>query len=144
HLDHDARRPRAPGPRAQDGGEDARGRQGRALLREHRGRPRRRRHQRAAGAHVGADLRLPVEDARRARGTVMRPRRPLRAFLLAAFLLVPLLMTPSANASDLPVPPDAARKPHVVRTPFGAERQDEYYWLRDDERRDPAVIAYLE
>jgi len=74
----------------------------------------------------------------------MRPRRPLRAFLLAAFLLVPLLMTPSANASDLPAPPDAARKPHVVRTPFGAERQDEYYWLRDDERRDPAVIAYLE
>src|SRR5690606_5046023 len=32
----------------------------------------------------------------------------------------------------------------VVRAPHGAERNDEYYWLRDDERRDPAMLAYLE
>ena len=36
-----------------------------------------------------------------------------------------------------------AKKPHVVRAPFGAERQDEYYWLRDDTRKDPAMLAYL-
>jgi oligopeptidase B len=42
------------------------------------------------------------------------------------------------------VPPDADRKPHVVRAPFGAERVDDYYWLRDDERKDPAVIGYLQ
>jgi oligopeptidase B len=43
-----------------------------------------------------------------------------------------------------PSPPDAARKPHVVRAPFGAERNDEYYWLRDDARRDRDVLGYLE
>jgi len=40
-------------------------------------------------------------------------------------------------------PPDAARKPHVVRAPFGAERNDEYYWLRDDTRKNPEMLAYL-
>ncbi len=48
------------------------------------------------------------------------------------------------TAADAPQPPDVARKPHVVRAPFGAERQDEYYWLRDDARTDPAVLGYLE
>ncbi len=75
----------------------------------------------------------------------------LPATLLNALLflsLVPtstLLMIPTANAAnaDLPRPPDVARKPHVVRAPFGAERQDEYYWLRDDSRKDPAMLAYL-
>ena len=40
-------------------------------------------------------------------------------------------------------PPIAERKPHSVPSPFG-ERIDPYYWLRDDERKDPAVLAYLE
>jgi oligopeptidase B len=48
------------------------------------------------------------------------------------------------DVPPLPPPPDAPRKPHVVRAPFGAERQDEYYWLRDDERKAPDVIGYLE
>lgn len=39
--------------------------------------------------------------------------------------------------------PDAPKKPHVVRAPFGAERTDEYYWLRDDTRKDPEMLAYL-
>ena len=43
----------------------------------------------------------------------------------------------------LPPPPDAARHPHVVRAPFGAERSDPYYWLRDDERSRPEVLDYL-
>ncbi|MFY0104283.1 hypothetical protein ABTP95_20910, partial [Acinetobacter baumannii] len=42
-----------------------------------------------------------------------------------------------------PTPPDAAKKPHVVRAPHGAERQDEYYWLRDDSRKNPEMLAYL-
>ena len=58
-----ARRPRAPGPRAQDDGEDAGGGQGRALLREHRGRPRRRGQQRAGRAHERAGLHVPVATA---------------------------------------------------------------------------------
>jgi oligopeptidase B len=42
-----------------------------------------------------------------------------------------------------PVPPVAAVRPHAVESPHGT-RQDEYYWLRDDTRSDPAVIGYLE
>jgi oligopeptidase B len=40
-------------------------------------------------------------------------------------------------------PPQADIRPHVVGSPHG-NRVDPYYWLRDDERRDPAVRAYLE
>src|SRR5262245_7781880 len=42
-----------------------------------------------------------------------------------------------------PVPPVAAVRPHAVESPHGT-RQDEYYWLRDDTRSNPAVIGYLE
>ena len=53
------------------------------------------------------------------------------------------LMSLNAFAADLPAPPDVAKKPHVVKAPFGAERQDEYYWLRDDDRKNPDMLAYL-
>ena len=59
----------------------------------------------------------------------------------ALFLALAFAMT--AHASDIPSPPDAAKKPHVVKAPFGAERQDEYYWLRDDKRQDKAMLGYL-
>lgn len=39
-------------------------------------------------------------------------------------------------------PPVAARKPHVVEAPAG-RRDDPYYWLRDDTRADPEMLAYL-
>ena len=39
-------------------------------------------------------------------------------------------------------PPIAAVRTHVVSSPHG-ERPDPYYWLRDDERTDPEVLAYL-
>lgn len=39
--------------------------------------------------------------------------------------------------------PRADVRPHAVPSPFGT-RVDPYYWLRDDERKDPAVIGYLE
>jgi oligopeptidase B len=39
-------------------------------------------------------------------------------------------------------PPRAARRPHTVASPHG-DRTDPYYWLRDDERRDSDVLAYL-
>ena len=60
-------------------------------------------------------------------------------------LLLAALMTVSAPtlAQDLPEPPDVEKRPHVVKAPHGAERQDEYYWLRDDDRKDPAMLAYL-
>src|SRR5690606_4672394 len=43
----------------------------------------------------------------------------------------------------LPAPPVAAKKPYEVRAPHGAVRQDEYYWLRDDSRESPEMLAYL-
>jgi oligopeptidase B len=39
-------------------------------------------------------------------------------------------------------PPVAAARPHAVRSPHGV-RHDDYYWLRDDTRTDPAVLKYL-
>ena len=38
--------------------------------------------------------------------------------------------------------PVAAVRPYRVKSPFG-ERTDPYYWLRDDERSNPDVLAYL-
>src|SRR5687768_11695283 len=60
---------------------------------------------------------------------------------LAATLL--MTTTLSATAAVLPNPPDAAKKPHQVKAPHGAERSDEYYWLRDDKRKNPEMLAYL-
>jgi oligopeptidase B len=45
------------------------------------------------------------------------------------------------NDSDLKAPV-AAAKPHRVISPNGV-RTDPYYWLRDDERTNPEVLAYL-
>ena len=53
------------------------------------------------------------------------------------------LMSLNAFAADTPTPPDAAKKPYVVKAPHGAERQDEYYWLRDDKRENPDMLGYL-
>jgi oligopeptidase B len=43
--------------------------------------------------------------------------------------------------SDLK-PPIAAVRAHTVSSPHG-KRSDPYYWLRDDQRTDPEVLAYL-
>ncbi|WP_211327709.1 S9 family peptidase [Solilutibacter pythonis] len=47
------------------------------------------------------------------------------------------------NPAARPTPPDAAKKPHVIKAPHGAERNDEYYWLRDDKRENKAMLDYL-
>ncbi len=39
-------------------------------------------------------------------------------------------------------PPIAPQRAHSVSSPHGM-RSDPYYWLRDDERADPEVLAYL-
>ncbi|WP_181123459.1 S9 family peptidase [Xanthomonas arboricola] len=60
-------------------------------------------------------------------------------------LLIASLMTTSVSSAfaALPSPPDVAKRPHVVKAPFGATRSDDYYWLRDDKREDKAMLAYL-
>jgi len=60
HLD--PRRPRPPRPRPQDGREDEGDEPRPPLLREHRGRPRRRRRQQAGGVHVGPGVYFPLES----------------------------------------------------------------------------------
>jgi len=61
----------------------------------------------------------------------------LAASMLAASAVPPV------RAADMPTPPVAAKKPHEVSAPFGATRQDEYYWLRDDSRENAEMLAYL-
>jgi oligopeptidase B len=56
--------------------------------------------------------------------------------------------TPAAVTAPLPIapqvpqPPVAARKPFQVVSPNG-NREDEYYWLRDDKRENPQMLAYV-
>lgn len=59
-------------------------------------------------------------------------------------LIISLATTAApAFAQEAPQPPVAAKKPHQVKAPFGASREDEYYWLRDDTRKNPEMLAYL-
>jgi len=50
---------------------------------------------------------------------------------------------PADTHRTAPTPPDVEKRPHHVRTPFGATRVDEYYWLRDDAREQPQMLEYL-
>jgi oligopeptidase B len=70
---------------------------------------------------------------------------PARAGLLASSIALLVACASSAPRLTAPpgvAPPAAARTPHEVASPNGA-RSDPYYWLRDDTRKDPAVLAHL-
>jgi oligopeptidase B len=60
-----------------------------------------------------------------------------RLILVAAVAAMPTI----ALAQDAAKPPVAAQKPHVVKGP--KDRLDPYYWMRDDTRKSPEVLAYL-
>lgn len=60
--------------------------------------------------------------------------------LAAAIILAGCSPQPESSQANAP---DAEQRPYVVESPHG-NRNDPYYWLRDDERKDPDVIAYLE
>ncbi len=63
--------------------------------------------------------------------------------LLAAALISACSSSPiSREGFRAPAPPIAAQKPHIVRSPHG-DRPDPYYWLRDDTRSNPEVLAHL-
>lgn len=65
---------------------------------------------------------------------------PLMNRLALATCLVALPLT--ARAADMPTPPTVAKKAHAVAAP-GGTRNDEYYWLRDDTRKNAEMLAYL-
>jgi oligopeptidase B len=73
----------------------------------------------------------------------------LKAWGLSLTLMLPLVVLSACRAADsqpadtLPAPPVAAKKSFEVVAPHGAVRQDEYYWLRDDTRKFPEMLAYL-
>ncbi|XP_024378586.1 uncharacterized protein [Physcomitrium patens] len=50
---------------------------------------------------------------------------------------------PVAAMGVIPKPPVARKVSHVLET-HGDKRIDDYYWIRDDERKNPDVLAYLE
>lgn len=62
---------------------------------------------------------------------------PLCAVLAGAVLAA------TASAAEMPKPPTVAKRDHAVTAPFGASRNDPYYWLRDDTRKDADMLAYL-
>jgi oligopeptidase B len=62
-------------------------------------------------------------------------------FVGAAFAAVSALAQAQNASLSAPTPPVAAQKPHVVKGP--QDRNDPYYWLRDDSRKNPDMLAYL-
>jgi oligopeptidase B len=48
----------------------------------------------------------------------------------------------SSPAAPEPRPPVAAQRPYQVKSAHG-DRNDPYYWLRDDTRKSPDVLGYL-
>jgi oligopeptidase B len=63
----------------------------------------------------------------------------MKRFVVAAAIAA---MVPAyVYAQTAPIPPVAAQKPYTVKGP--KERNDPYYWLRDDSRKDPQMLAYL-
>lgn len=66
------------------------------------------------------------------------------ALAVAACGRAPTSPSPPATETALTdTAPIARQVDHRVSSPHG-ERQDPYYWLRDDERSNPEVLAYLE
>ncbi|MFN3585346.1 S9 family peptidase [Phenylobacterium sp.] len=63
-------------------------------------------------------------------------------FAKAAAAAVLFAISAGAAQAQAPVPPRPAKRPHAVEAPAGT-RNDDYYWLRDDTRKNPEVLAHL-
>ena len=66
----------------------------------------------------------------------------LAVFLASAMTASTLSPALAADAPTMAAPPLAGKKPYVVKSPNG-DREDPYYWLRDDTRKNPDMLAYL-
>ena len=58
-----------------------------------------------------------------------------------AAALAALSALAQAQSAPAPTPPVATQKPYTVKGP--EDRTDPYYWLRDDTRKNPDMLAYL-
>jgi oligopeptidase B len=54
-----------------------------------------------------------------------------------------LALVAASAMAQAPAPPIAAKRPHQLTGPGGISRNDEYYWLRDDSRKNPEMLSYL-
>ena len=63
----------------------------------------------------------------------------MKRFLFTAALVAAI--PAYAHAQTEPTPPTVAQKPHTVKGP--KDRNDPYYWLRDDTRKNADLLAYL-
>lgn len=61
--------------------------------------------------------------------------------LFAAAALAALAGAAHSQAAAPPAPPVAAQRPYTVKGPL--ERNDPYYWLRDDTRKNAEMLAHL-
>jgi oligopeptidase B len=75
-------------------------------------------------------------------GKSSRAPTPLAAPPPATPPPMPIVAAHSAVVPARTAPPRAKLVPHSVESPHGS-RLDPYYWLRDDDREDPEVLAYL-
>ena len=60
-------------------------------------------------------------------------------------LAITMMLASAAPAfgEERPAIPVARSTPHSIKAPFGATRNDPYYWLRDDTRKNAEMLAYL-
>ncbi|MDX1391351.1 MAG: S9 family peptidase, partial [Rheinheimera sp.] len=66
----------------------------------------------------------------------------MRKNAIALLLGLSCLSSTVLHAADLTAPV-AVQQPYTVTSPNG-DRQDPYYWLRDDTRSSPTVLDYLQ
>jgi oligopeptidase B len=62
--------------------------------------------------------------------------------LFGALVLGVALICGGPTMAQAAAPPVAAKKPYTVKSPNG-DREDDYYWLRDDTRKNPDMLAVL-
>ncbi|XP_051117575.1 uncharacterized protein LOC127242180 [Andrographis paniculata] len=70
------------------------------------------------------------------------PRRSLSLSVGGLWVLLSSLSMSSSSSLPTMKPPVAKKVRHEMEN-FGDVRVDNYYWLRDDSRSDPQVLAYL-
>ncbi|MFM8516711.1 MAG: S9 family peptidase [Nevskiaceae bacterium] len=63
--------------------------------------------------------------------------------IFSLLLAISLMITATTATGGGPTPPRADQRPFTVISPFG-KREDPWYWLRDDQRTDKDMLAYLE